>query len=313
MRRRLVLCALTGLATVVVLFPGWLGLASITPFVQVAAFHPQVVAAVLVIALLAPVRKPLRPAAATVLVIALLAAGLIVPRTISRENTRPGRPLTIMAANVLGGGASPDRVVQLIRAHQPVLVSLPEARTDVRDAILAGLDGYRGYTDQPTAAPESATSVLVSDRLGAVEVRTGGEDTRLGTVTVTGGRLGSLRFVAYHGYPPLVRTAGRWRDDLEAVARWCADDRPTIVAGDFNAAPDHSAFRAATKGCRNSSAYVGKGLQGTWPSDRPGWLRTQIDHVVVSDELVPRRFDSYAVAGSDHRAVVATVDVPEGS
>ena len=83
-----------------------------------------------------------------------------------------------------------------------------------------------------------------------------------------------------------------------------------MIAGDFNAAPDHRAFRTALQGCRSSAAFLGKGLQGTWPADKPAFLRTQIDHVVVSDALVPRRFDSYEVDGSDHRAVVAVVDVP---
>lgn len=312
MRRRLVLAAVAGQLTAVLLFPGWFGLGSVTPFAQLSAFHPQAVVVVAGVALLAPIRKSLRPAAIAVLAVAVLAAGLVVPRTVTKKDNQPGRPLTIMVANVLGGGASPDRVAALIRERRPVFVSLPEARTDVRDAILARLSGlgYRGYTDQPDAAPVSATSVLVSDQLGAVEVRTGGAGTRFGTVTVTGGRLGTLRLIGYHGHPPLTRTVGRWRDDLDVVRQWCAQEGPVVIAGDFNATLDQRAFRKATRGCRSSAEYVGEGLQGTWPSDKPAYLRTQIDHVVVSDSLVPRRFDSYDVEGSDHRAVVATVDVP---
>ena len=43
--------------------------------------------------------------------------------------------------------------------------------------------------------------------------------------------------------------------------------------------------------------------------DRPAALRTQIDHVVVTNGLAPIDFTSYDILGSDHRAVVAKLAV----
>jgi endonuclease/exonuclease/phosphatase family metal-dependent hydrolase len=93
---------------------------------------------------------------------------------------------------------------------------------------------------------------------------------------------------------------------------WCAEDRPTIVAGDFNATSDHADFRDALgSNCRSVAPAVGDGLQGTWPSDRPRLGRTQIDHVVVSNGILPSKFRAYKIVGSDHLAIVAAVAVPK--
>ncbi len=84
------------------------------------------------------------------------------------------------------------------------------------------------------------------------------------------------------------------------------------MAGDFNATTDHADFRHALgSNCRSVASLTGSGLVGTWPSDRPAVTRTQIDHVLITWQLEPDRFTTYAIEGSDHRAVVATVAVPK--
>lgn len=318
------------LLVAVPLYPELFGLEAVTPFTQLAAFRPQGLALVLLLGVLIAVRRSWRTAGVSVALLAVVGGGWTAPRVLTSAGpAEPGTTeLTIIAANVLGGGAKPAEVAELIRAQRPALVSLPEAQVDVRQDIerrLQGL-GYRGYTHQANSAVESATSVLVSAELGDVRFDTDvlpgstgvagvgpQTTTEFGHVFVSGGRLGNLRLIAYHGFPPLPGTVDTWQQDLQVLQRWCADPAPSIIAGDFNATTDHADFRAALgSACRSVAPSVGKGLQGTWPADRPALLRTQIDHVVVSGGAEPVRFDSYRIVGSDHRAAVAVVAVPGG-
>ncbi|WP_350274097.1 endonuclease/exonuclease/phosphatase family protein [Kribbella sp. HUAS MG21] len=311
--RRVVLSVLFLLVVAVPLYPELFGLDELTPLTQLAAFRPQLLVVVLLLAVLMFVRRGWRIAAALISLLALVGGALTVPRQLSVARPAPdgARELTVMVANVLGGGARAADVAQLIRERKPDLVSLPEAQADVREEIRAQLQDhqYKGFTTQPTRAVPSATSVLVSAALGdvAFAIEPG---TTFGTVVVTGGNLGQVRLIAYHGYPPLPDAVPTWKKDLQKVRQWCTQDAPTVVAGDFNATVDHADFRQALGGyCRSVGPTVGRGLQGTWPADQPAVLRTQIDHVVVSRRLQPRRFTTYPVQGTDHRAVVATVAV----
>ncbi len=312
--RRVALSVLFLVLVAVPLYPELFGLDEVTPFAQVVAFRPQGLIVALVLALVMLIRRGWRIAAALVALLALTGSALTAPRQLSDARPAPAgsRVLTIMVANVLGGGANAGQVAQLIRDRKPDLVSLPEARTDVREEIAAQLQGMRyvGYTDQPSDAPVSATSVLVSSTLGPVSFRAE-PATAFGNVIVTGGNLGAVRLIAYHGFPPLPDSVTTWKRDLQSVRQWCSEDAATIVAGDFNATLDHADFRQALGGyCRSVAAAVGGGLAGTWPSDQPAILRAQIDHVVVTRQLEPRTFSTYAIKGTDHRAVVATVAVP---
>ncbi|MFC0626842.1 endonuclease/exonuclease/phosphatase family protein [Kribbella deserti] len=291
------------------LFPGPLG--GYTPFAQLSAFRPQGILLIALLCVLAFNRKSLRLYAVLGLALAVIAALNTAPRLLSTpEPAASGRTtLTVMGANILGGGASPETVAALIRTHQPAFVSLPEATEDVRKAIEAKLPGYRGHTIQTDDSPVSATSVLVSTRLGDVRFDAAGDPTSFGHVAVTGGALGELRLIAYHSFPPVPSAAGRWRDDLKAIGPWCADGKAVIV-GDFNASIDHAPFRKALGDrCRSVAPSVGRGLIGTWPADRPAFVRTQIDHVVFTEGLAPIGFTAYDLKGSDHRAVVAKLAV----
>jgi endonuclease/exonuclease/phosphatase (EEP) superfamily protein YafD len=328
------------------LYPELYGLDEVTPFTQLVAFRPQLLVLVGVMGLVMLLRWNWRIAACLVILLALTGGALTAPRELSDSGPPPAgtRELTILVANVLGGGADAGEVAKLIQEERPDLVSLPEAQVDVRQEIEAHLTGvrYYGYTQQANTAVESATSVLVAAALGNVKfdaqkLDTGkvsaqrpgtakpgaGEPgaetigpvqqttTQFGHIIVTGGNLGKLRLIAYHGYPPLPSAVTTWKQDLLVVKDWCAEDRPTIVAGDFNATPDHADFRSALGAhCKSVGPAVGAGLQGTWPSDRPALFRTQIDHVVVSAGIHAGKFKTYRLGGTDHRAVLATVAVP---
>src|SRR6266496_4154898 len=76
---------------------------------------------------------------------------LTAPRELSDGDSPPGTwQLTIMVANVLGGGADAGAVATVIQERKPDLVSLPEAQVDIREEINAHLKGlvYNGYTQQ---------------------------------------------------------------------------------------------------------------------------------------------------------------------
>jgi endonuclease/exonuclease/phosphatase (EEP) superfamily protein YafD len=308
--RRVVLSALFLVIVAVPLYPELFGLDEVTPFTQLAAFRPQGLVVVLLLALLMLVRRGWRIAAVLVASLALVGGALVAPRQFSDARPAPAgsRVLTIMVANVLGGGARAADVARVIRDRRPDLVSLPEAQVDVREEIRAQLQDqqYKGYTAQPSTAVESATSVLVSSSLGNVSFASEA-GTTFGNVVVTGGNLGEVRLIAYHGFPPLTDSVTTWKSDLLHVRHWCTEAAPTIVAGDFNATLDHADFRSALGGyCRSIGPTVGDGLRGTWPADQPALLRTQIDHVVVTRQFEPGGFATYPIQGTDHRAVVAT-------
>lgn len=150
--RRVVLSVLFLLVVAVPLYPELFGLDEVTPFAQLVAFRPQGLAIVLVLVLgiLMLVRRGWRIAAVLVMVLALTGAVLTAPRQFSDPKSPPdgSRVLTIMVANVLGGGADASAVAKVIRERQPDLVSLPEAQVDVREEIRAHLQGlaYNGYT-----------------------------------------------------------------------------------------------------------------------------------------------------------------------
>lgn len=49
----------------------------------------------------------------------------------------------------------------------------------------------------------------------------------------------------------------------------------------------------------------------TWP-DRLGRLGIPIDHILVNEDLVPVHLDVVGGFGSDHRAVIATLNLQDG-
>ena len=79
-------------------------------------------------------------------------------------------------------------------------------------------------------------------------------------------------------------------------------DREILLMGDFNTSPWSLAFRRLLSRSGLRDAAGGFGYRPTWPAQRP-WLGIPIDHHVVSDGIVVKRFSVVGPTGSDHLAV----------
>ena len=82
-----------------------------------------------------------------------------------------------------------------------------------------------------------------------------------------------------------------------------------IVAGDFNAVPDHGPMQQLRRmGLRSVTDIVGAGWLPTFPAGRrviPPLL--PIDHVLVNDRLTATSVTTFEVDGTDHRGILTTL------
>ena len=301
--------------------PDLVGLDKRSPFVQLVAFRQwELVADVGLLAILlilnrffCRARAFLVPSAAGVLVVILAGASIVLPRAIAKPAPTTGTPLTVLSFNTFKGGADVQALAAIIAARQPDLVSLPEAgpRFAAKLGPLVEPFGYRIETSRDRGADVDSVTALVSNRLGDVTVRIGKETKAFPYLEITGGALGSLRFVAFHAAGPTPGDVGSWEHDLGVLPRWCTGSTPAIVAGDFNATLDHSVLREGMAGCSDAAAQRGDGLIPTW-SPTPGsqFFGPQIDHVILTPGIQAETFDVLDSAGSDHRPILTRLRLP---
>ncbi|HEY0813331.1 MAG TPA: endonuclease/exonuclease/phosphatase family protein [Pseudonocardia sp.] len=284
------------------------------PLAAFAALRPHVtVAAAAAAAVLACPHRTRRAAAGIGSAVFVGAVSLLGR---ARTRTAAGRTtdLTVLTANVLVGAADTGALATLLERAAPDLVALPEAGPDFRDKMLplvAGL-GYRAWASTaPGTSDGEGVVMLAADHMGDLTVTTGPE-MRHRYLRATGGALGSRSFYAVHPEAPVSpeRTT-RWRGDLAHIARWCQESPAPIMAGDFNATADNGLFRAALGRCHSAADGTGLGLVGTFPAGLPTWCGIQIDHVLVPRGATTTLFRILPVAGSDHRAVLAGISLPQ--
>ena len=123
----------------------------------------------------------------------------------------------------------------------------------------------------------------------------------------------AVQVQSVHVRPPTDdNTTDTWKRELDALPDPVDGTPPIVLAGDFNATVDHAGLRAAmVSGYVDAASQAGDGLLPTWPSDGQLPPLLPIDHVLVDRRCPVDTFATFAVPGSDHRAVltqfVATV------
>ncbi len=222
-----------------------------------------------------------------------------------------GSTFRVLTANLRLGRADPARVVRAAVEHRVDVLVLeevtPTALAGMRAAGLGAAFGHRA--GRPA---DGAAGTVVLSRRPIRHVRPLG--TGLGgyrmEVRVPGGE---VTLLAVHVRPPDAQARG-WAADLSTVRGWAVgEDGPTVIAGDFNATPDHVAMRDLRgRGFDDAATQARSGWQPTWPSSGaesvlgvPLPPLLQVDHVLVNAALRATRTESISLPGTDHRALLA--------
>ncbi len=308
--------ATLGAAATAVVLPDRLRIGDRFPAVDVIAWRPHSAVAALVSGAAMLSRPASRPAGAVISAIATVGLAEVArsrwPRPAAGAD--PADPadtteLTVLTFNALHGQADTGELATVIERCTPDFVVLPEAGPDFCGKLMALVDilGYRSaVSTSPGSRDGESVTLLAGPRAADVRL-TPGAAMWLPHVEATGGLLGRRKLYAVHPVAPVRPSpTAAWRRDLGLLARWCRAPVSPIVAGDFNATFDHELLRVALGGCRSAAAGTGLGLIGTFPASLPRWFGIQIDHILIPADAVTSRFEILDIAGSDHRAVLAT-------
>jgi endonuclease/exonuclease/phosphatase family metal-dependent hydrolase len=255
-----------------------------------------------------------RWAVSAVAFVALVAlAAVVVPRAVGGPHPSgdPGGPgLVVMSMNMEYGGADAERILAVAREHRVDVLSLQEL-TPQAVARLDAAGAQEMFPAQILADENGAggSGVMARRPMAFVENDpTGAEQPEVAMVVPGAGR---IHVKVVHPWPPVSRGGARkWKYALGRIPGPDAEGVPRILAGDFNATLDHSAFREVLDlGYVDAADAAGAGLKATWPVGRrvPG---IAIDHVLVPRSVGVEAFDVETIPGTDHRAVVARLRLP---
>lgn len=127
---------------------------------------------------------------------------------------------------------------------------------------------------------------------------------------------GPVAVVAVHTYAPAKPKSGpKWAASFDVLAgvigRLQAEGLRVVAAGDWNATLGHRPLRQllSQQRLRDAHTITGRGLAVSWPQ---AWFVpaiSLIDRVLVSDGVWVRSVREQAMAGSDHRALLAELAI----
>lgn len=287
---------------VVGVLPPWPGVAvlALTPWAVLAA------AVVAVLALLA--RAVWAGLVAAVAMLALVA--MVFPRVWGSGEERAGETLRVMTVNLRIGGANAGDVLRLVESGKVDVLALQEYTASAQRRLeRAGLDRRLPH-HVADPEPYAAGSALYS-RFPLSDERTptgiGGFVQASATVTMPGGTRIALRSV----HPCSPYTADHqscWTRGIAAEPAATPRGVRRVLLGDFNATLDHPPLRRLIgTGYRDAADVTGSGLRPTWPDDP--FPAVTLDHVLADRRLAVHAYQVRRVAGTDHRAVLATLVV----
>ena len=125
-----------------------------------------------------------------------------------------------------------------------------------------------------------------------------------------------IRFGSVHPFSPRPSNQGLWDRGLGAISQLQDDDHTFVLMGDFNATWDHASFRYLLGGrFVDSGENAGEWFHMTYPSNKklfgviPIPAAVEIDHIVHDRGVVVGDLDAVTIAGSDHKALLGTLEV----
>lgn len=286
---------------------------------MLAAASPYLtIAAPVSMLLLALSRRWLMTGVAGCLAVAMLVVQL--PRYLGPETGVAGSvSVRVMTANLGLGLADANAIAGSARDLADVLVVQELTPTAVSRLSAAGLD--RTFPHRALNPHDVASGVGVWSRHPIVQSTPilGYEMPLLRTRIRIDGVVVDPTVVSVHLSGPWPQPIDDWRSDLakfpatlEQLAKG-AGAGAVIVAGDFNSTTDMRPFRELLgDGYRDVAEQAGAGMTRSYPSGRWAPPLLGIDHILVYNSAATS-VRTVSIPGSDHRGLVATIDIPQDS
>ena len=219
--------------------------------------------------------------------------------------------LSVLALNTQFGNADLTVLAREVQERDVDVLILTEAAPDFTPYVTdAQWKETFPYDSGPTRWDAQGTLVLSRYPMTVVDADLGPEgphsaapqqpivtlDVHGTTVTVRG---------VHPRSPSSDEKLPQWRSDLAALTAWQrGTSGPLVMAGDFNSAWPHPAFRELADGLQDAMRVTGQPWAPTWPEDGRVPPFTQIDHV-LSRGFTTQAADRVRVPGTDHLGVWA--------
>lgn len=222
----------------------------------------------------------------------------------------------IMTLNTLNGSASAQEVVQTCRDQHVEILCLQELTSSFIDELYAaGIGDVLPYS----VVSAEASSVSNGGRNGIwtlapmsnisynlLPIET--SSMPAGTIQI-GSR--SLRIVSVHPNSPVRGAQDLWEEGLSVIGSLSGYDHSYVIMGDFNSTWDHARFRELLgSSFVDAGEQAGEGFHMTYPSSGHIPSLVEIDHIVYARDsgIVVSDLETVAVTGSDHQALLATLE-----
>jgi endonuclease/exonuclease/phosphatase (EEP) superfamily protein YafD len=250
-------------------------------------------------------------------VLCVVLIAIQAPRYLGPEQSAvPAAAVRVLTANLGLGQADPRAVVELARDAADVLAvqeMTPEAAAGLSAAGLDAMFPHRIIDPRERAGGIGIWSrypIVESGPIGGFSL------SMLRARLQVPGVVIDPTVVAVHLAAPWIQPIDYWRQDLARFpdmlreSARAAGTGAVIVAGDFNSTADMLPFRRLLwEGYRDAAEQAGAGMTRTFPSRRWRPPVIGIDHVLVHN-CVAMSARTVVLPGSDHRGLVATVEVP---
>ena len=275
---------------------------------------------------------------------------VLAPLFVAADGPSPaptGPALRVMTSNVQFGFADAATVVDLVEEHDIEVLGVQELTPGFHGRLVAeGIEDALPYGVIDARDGASGTGLYSRypvDEVGSTFTETipGEHAQPTGLVAVPGAP--PVQVTVVHPVPPVLpggvdswsatlralpRPGGAGAGDPETeaagyagadVAAGSATDSPPdgapdrmhLLIGDFNATVDQPTMRALLRdGYTDAALARGHGWQPTWRARNIGPMLT-IDHVLVDRWTAVEDVSVHDVPGSDHRALVAALRLPE--
>jgi endonuclease/exonuclease/phosphatase family metal-dependent hydrolase len=287
------------------------------PLVPALSFTPYAAATAVVPLLLAARARSVAAATVAAGSGAVLGAAVLAPALRGRtlRSVPGGARLRVATVSLRRGLVAAGPVLDLVRQQDVDVLAVQELTPQAEAALRnAGVDRLLPHAHVLTARPGrvAAASGAVWSRVpvtGRAEVPGGFEQP---TVRLAVGGAPAVEVTSIHAVPTISpASVGGWAEDLAALPAPVTGVL-RVLAGDFNATFDHAALRTVLGlGYDDAARAVGRGLVWTWRPLRLRFPRLVIDHVLVDPRITVSSVEFVVVSGSDHRAVVAELVLPD--